>query len=263
MQTLLTKVSVLMSRTTTVVVFILSVNEVGYAIFQPKSKVLAAITTMLDYSAVLLFYPTLLFVVVTKYMLIYHGSLIENISEERLLSRFKIFLGGFVLFGVFIQYTFITDVQESGTFQLRYLGYVTSNSKVEVGIPLLVFTTVISLAILQVRLEIDCYHSEDKDSGLLGKLMKLKRESKEEIQNIGYSLKVFRGLMFVCLLMSVVMLYQTFRGGQDRKWNKMILVTTIAGVIPIIFISKHDGMKTIAKKKVRWFQNGTLFSVTV
>ena len=114
-----------------------------------------------------MFFMTWLSVMVTKYLSIYHGPLIAEINEETVMKYLKPFLISSALASAVIEFTFISDITNFGSFQQKYLGYAKQNSQIGRNVAIMVAINFAFFVILHVCMERDAFESDDIPGGIM------------------------------------------------------------------------------------------------
>ncbi len=146
---------------------------------------------------------------------------------------------------------------------MRYLGYSKKNSSLEVGIAGGIISSVLSALLLQARIEVDALNANDIQTGKLAKLLHWAKQTNMDgdSSNFGYSLKVLRVVMISGILLSFILIYQLSAGSDNLRWNQMVFLCVLFGVMPFVFILKHEGMENRMRNVVFRLRSAPLISV--
>ncbi len=102
--------------------------------FGTVSYPIAVLLQLTDFFSISTFQLSLLAVLLTKYLTIYYGSLIDSLDDNQIILVVKVAAFGLPWIFMLIQYVFLQDIDQSILFQLKYLGYTTSGSEMEIMI---------------------------------------------------------------------------------------------------------------------------------
>ena len=267
MQTILTKVTILVTKVFAAVISTIISNACIAELIGPFSRSMSIFSTILDYVCVIVFYSTVTMSVLTKYALIYHGPRFAGVSE-RIVTRVFAFLCCILApIMTFFEYGYFSTFDNLGLFQQRLLGYSKPNAQLELGISGSIFVTMLAFLFLQIRIEIDAFKADsDFNKGLIVRIAKAIRSRSNTAADtdtgtfFGYNVSVLRTGMVIVLAGCLIIVYQLSGGEQNTKWNQATFLFVLSAVLPTIFIWKHDGMKTVAKKM---FKNVIAFKDSV
>ncbi len=195
----------------------------------------------------------------TKYLTVYHGSIINDIDEEKIAKRSQKCLILVSLFLTLVEYLCLTSYRDIGVYQLLHLGHAKESSKLEQIISVLVMANFVSAFVLYCRIEYGAVMAFDVHSGYLSKLVLKWKQSLDDNQNsegprvqFGYNIDVVR----VCGLCGIVMLALTFFGqGDMQRWSFLIHGMFFNVVIPLLFVLQKDRMRSTA---IAHFRKSTL-----
>ncbi len=243
MQTVLTRVTVYFTKVSAASISIFICNICILEIYGPFSWTMSCLLTLLDYLSAILFYSSLASSLCIKYCLIYHSHLLESFSDTTLMKCLKATIAIIVLIAPVIEYGFVTSFDNSGAFQIKHLGYSKTNSSLEVGLLIAAAFSLLSIVILQARIEFDAYNTNDIQTGKFAKFVNWIKQT--DFNNFGYSLKVLRTVVISGVSLGLYLICQISGGLHNLRWNQMTFLCVLFGVLPYIFILKHEGMSNI------------------
>ncbi len=261
MQSILSKVIIFFTKMTSLTITPTLCNICVLQILGPFSRPVAYFSTMLEYVCAIGFYSTLVLSVIVRYCLIFHSPAMASMSETAVLRTLKVLVWIVIVVATITEYCYISSFDNLGSFQLRHIGYSKDNSSLEVGIMAGIFLSVLSSVVLQLRIEVDAIHSNDTQAGKLAKFFKWLRSNNvaNEVKNIGYSMKVLRSVITCGALLSLIVIYQLIAGSENFIWHQTIFMSFLFGVVPFIFILKHDGMKNVMNKSICFENSERIF----
>ncbi len=194
------------------------------------------------------------FVVVAKYLSIYHGNWINLLNEDKTISVLKRTVIIFPACLTAFEYGALTDMKRLTAFRIF------SGSKLEHGNDNVeVLTTYVFLAflctciLLQTRLEID--QVTFNENGCLSSLVKLfanKSCSDDNDNNPGGQTK-FRILFAAGSGFAMFVIYNV-AFNLDNVRNSILMYHIILFTLcPCIFVINHDSMKALARNQFRFY----------
>ncbi len=235
--------------------FLINIALVAVDGFGTVSYHMAVLLQLTDFFCISTFQLSLFAVLLTKYLTIYYGSLIDSLEDNQIILVVKVAAFGLPWIFMLIQYVFLMNIDQSILFQLKNLGYTTSGSQMET---MIIFGNVINFVMIlisQIRIEYD-HIKRQEAQGLLANVKRIfsSQESGENdnlTENLGYQLSVLR-ILFACgvVFMTVVYFHAT-SGTESGKINSLIMATIISCIGPTVFIANHDGMRKIAVKQFK------------
>ena len=262
MQTLLGQVTILTTKIFTAQDILKVTSLCVVEIVGKFQDVFAMIWLTVEYYVMILWYLSLLTIVITKYCSIYHGTLLANVNKESTLKNLKIFFAVAPGVVTFLEYTFFTNYYELSYFQVKTMGYSEPDGKTEFFSKIIILLTFLAFMLLHVRIEISACYARDVNAGFIAKITHDITLAKEEtgssprrylksFKALGYDMKVAR-IFTVCIVaVAVIVLYQITIGASNFKWNLFIGINIINVVIPYLIIYNHDGMKRLAVKSCK------------
>ncbi len=252
MQTLLDKVMIIFTRVVGICGAIKSLSLVVNEIYAPFSLPTAMISVILEYYIVAMTHLSMLLVSVTKYLSIYHGSLIEAFPEDRVIQGLKLTLLALPVLICTVEYTALSNFDDLSQFQQKYLGYQKPERTIEVTNKGLFFANLVMLTCLYVRIEMDAINVQDTTAGRLAKMVawiKMFQVNHGQIQvsDSTYSMATFRYVALLCLpLFFYFWIWSLI--GIPFIWWMLIVMTFFGTVLPAVFVLRHSGMRNTAKK---------------
>ncbi len=239
----------------------------------PLPKEVALVFQVIDYGCVVIFHLSLFFVMLIKYLSIYHGPLIDSFDEKDVVKAVKTLVGLLPWTLALLEFLFITPMEDTLTFQTKHFGFASQNAKIAKGKLSGIVCNSIMLIVSQGRIE---YENIVRNEGY-GCLASIKRiltaqeqsrsDDPESVNNeigldeananlsgtgsrLGYSHRFLR-IVFVFGMVSILMIiFHVTTGAQYSKYNLLIIASIFAIGGPYLFISNHQGMNKIAKDKI-------------
>ncbi len=222
MQTLHGQVIAIFTKVVAIVTALLNGTYVAINLIGTVPRFPAIIWTAGEIWTACLFYLSLFSMLVSKYSSIYFSPFVAELNEETTLKVLKILLiiGPTIL--VSIEYTFLSNVDDMATFQLRHLGYTKTDAKLENVIFYMVLLNIFTGSILYSRIEHSAIQANDGNSGCLTKIFlkvakyfKTSNSGQQEPEvEFGYNIKVMR-VALICGFLTVPILAFQFFGGAD------------------------------------------------
>ncbi len=179
-----------------------------------------------------------------------------------------------MLFGL-IEYGYLTDISKAIAYQLLQRDKNHSDTSVELIRTSITFMDLILILILQIRIEYDHIVIGDQN-GCCVSICKFVRQKLHAVfclhsvqdsfessnGKIYYNLKVIRGFFAVGIITAIVLGYHLTIGNSDTRNNYVLLYGLYAFVCPWIFAWHHQGMKTMAMNKLKYFYPSPLFNIS-
>ncbi len=190
-----------------------------------------------------------IYVLVTKYLLIYHGPRIQSLNEDillKILTRMTLMVPILV---AIVEYVYFNDIRTSACFQLLVSKriYVVPHAEV-MSIIIFIFSCLIGLT-LQVRLELDTLKFKEHSGCLSRTLTRFRcchwqdrQAAKEMPYKIGFLRIVFSiGLSFA----SMVLIYAIV--GTDSPHTPFLINYVLFFLVcPWLFILNHQRLRSMA-----------------
>ncbi len=249
MQTILTKVTVFLTKVTAWCVTFSIFNFCSSEIFGPFSSTVSSVIVVVTYISAMTFFSTVASSLIIRYCLIYHGPLMASLSEEEVLQSLKVTVVAVTLCATLVEFVYVSTFQDLAYFQINHLGYPKPDSKAELGYPVAIFTNLVLTLIVQVRVERDALKAKDIQTG---KIIKVSRWIRKMRKN-GYSLPVLRTIIVTSVLVTFFPLYHMFGGLVSLRWNLLVFNIVVSGLLPILFILKHNVMRGVLKRVIMDF----------
>ena len=203
-------------------------------------------------------------VLVTKYLSIYHSHWINNIDEEKVVTRFKWTLATLPEVLVTIEFLVLSNMKDLDTFEIFRGLQPTSESGVEV-MPLLAYPfLLITGLVLQTRLELD--HISHEEDGCLASILKVFDFKKQAHENpkSPYKINALRLLFGLCLGFIFLAMYTMLKRVQQLKNTFVVYHVIFLSIGPSIFVYFHDGLKNIATTRIKsCFAHQDLFMLKI
>ncbi len=253
MQTLLGKVIVLFTKVLAFTTTFMNGTYCLIELYGPYPRWLSKIWVFAELSCLMFFYLTLFSLTVTKYCLIYHSTIMAELSEEEFLKNIKtlVFIGPLILSS--IEYTYFSAFDDLATFQLLNLGYSKNDSKPENVIVVLVFLNLAAATTLYTRIQYSAISVNDTHSGLLSKtILNLRKTSKkiaeypEHDLPVGYNINVIRICLLLGFLVFLLLGFHQMGFGDVARWNILFMAIILTVICPLILVLKNKGMKDAA-----------------
>ncbi len=250
MQTLLGKVIGLFTKVIALTTAFMKVVYCFLELHGPFSRAISIAWVIAELFLLSIFYLTLLAMTVTKYCLIYHSSIMDDISEEKFLKYVKLAVFFLSMMLTVLEYTFISTFVNLSSYQLFHYGSLESDINVELMIQFLVIVNLVAASLLYARLQYSDILAEDQTSGILSRsILRCTRNShgnvviQEPILEFGYNIIVLR----VCLLIGfLVVAFFSFNMGISFKWNVFLINMQFTVAFPLILVLKNPGMRNVA-----------------
>ncbi len=255
------------------VTWIMCTIMISSEIVGPFPKTLSYVLQVIDYDTVLTFQTALFFVMLVKYLVIYHGPYIDSFNETTIVCFVKVTTVLLPWMLAVFEYNFWTNMEDSVTFQTKHLGYSKPESKLEKGKIACNVWNFVMLLVCQGRIEFD-HISHHESEGCLAFIQKAfanndihiepevgNPENAEEQNNssltistngkLGYNVSILRIAVACGFIFIVAIIFHATAGSEYSKYNLVIVgfIFTIGG--PYLFISNHGGMRKIATEKIR------------
>ena len=217
------------------------------------------IWTAVDAYIMVMVYMTLLTVLVTKYMSIYHGTMMAEVEEVQALKWIKVFLATMPFILCTLQYSVISSFNNMGNFQLKFMGHSEPGSGFEMVISVSSMLCLFFGIFLQIRIEYDSIVIQDAQISTFGKMVNWCKMSFtdgaasidiDQVNLMGYSFKAIRIVTLLGTTLGLIQMLQTL-GSHYMKWTKLLFGAILTVVLPFFFISKHKGMKAILKNLIK------------
>ncbi len=241
-----------------IVAIVYTITQSSINIFGPIPEVVAWTFTLVEFWAHGVLYFSIISIFGTRYLSIYHTTLLDSVSEVTLITLIKTFAFIGPMISAVVEYGLQTDMKDSGRYQLKAFGKTTVDSVVEKNMIATTGLTFLLAFILQIRLEIDHFVYQES-FGIVSRIRNFLTQGPEvgpEIadnvtnHNVGYKINVTRIGMILASVTFALMLYVSL-GKQYGKYTNPTLAALFSFVIPIIFLAKHPGMRKTAMDKLK------------
>ena len=226
--------------------------------FEFCSKILEFISC---FSISALFLSTLL-ILLTKYLSIYHSTLLHSCDEKLALSVIKLILIGLPMSLTLIEFTYLSNIEAISMYQILVSGSALKQSKVEktkIGL-FIVFLAVMLL--LQCRLEADNIRHGESSSGFLLHCFPSNQNMDgggPDMHQDGYRIMVIRLVAVLFTFILGLALFQFFVG-VDGVAELLTAVFVIGNLtIPTIAIVNHEGLRHHCASKAYSFWSSIHF----
>ncbi len=228
-------------------------------ILSENHDIILQILTVMNYSATLSVNTGLYFLLITKYLSIYHGTFIYSLDEDIALSYIKRVVTLAPVFLTSFEYVYLTDIKTSLAYR-GLSGTIEAN-----GIPIqsgtirkVNFVLLLSLLILlNGRIEYE-ENRFQKFREKFGWLTCSKRDSAEENNmdqivpddRVEYKSHVLRAAIVILGLFGAWCFYQ-FESLKNLKFVISFNFTIINVILPTLFIHNHKSLKHHCLNKLR------------
>ncbi len=257
MQTLFSKVIVLYTKAFGLAAFcVISIGCITL-ITGPVSRLPALILAITEFNMIFLHLSTLNCLLITKYLSIYHSSLLNNFSDEAVLRLLKAIIAFTTLAMNFVDNL---PFDNTVTFQIYHYGYTKPGSAQKNGVIGLGLAAGFTMLILQIRIERNILALSVPEPGAGGFLsrirlavMKKTADSDRETDGnaYGYSMIVYRIVLGICLFIILVVLSLLFGNESKYKWIRFFAVFPMSGIIPPMFVMNHSLMRAMLFRMAR------------
>ena len=235
----------------------------------PLPRWVSVILTVSEFVFHVALFYSLITLLVTKYVSIHFNNMIAGLDEERLLNKIKTSIVVVPMISSFSEYTYFSRFDDLAKFQQKFLGYAKEDSTSEVITAVFILAIFLAWAIIYTRIEYDAIQAEDDHTGNLGKFIKWLIAFRHDgfkiivYKHFGYTMRVMR-TVWICGLSMVLLIVYNFTVGQNNtKWNTLLFTIVMTVFVPIIFILKHDGIKSVAVKMLKNFIPDRIIIVNV
>ncbi len=190
---------------------------------------------------------SVIFVLVVRYLSIYHGALVNEVNEETVLKNINraLIIGPLVM--TFYEYHDTNAMKSNASFQLLSKQPIKFGSPTEMSSnTAMIFMTVTAL-ILYSRMEID----RKKFNAIIPEVA----VAEPEVNDAPYKLSAIRLSLIVGLLLMSVVLFNVTIGVESLKVNFLLFYVIQYCFIPWVFVWNHQGMRTKAVKFMKRIEN--------
>ena len=266
MQTLLTQVTILSSKSCTGIMILGAFLQVSTELIDQFPKWLALAYTLGEVYTGQMVYVIIFFVITTKYLSIYHGERLASFNDDKLLKLMKIGLFAVPTVLVAVEFLYLSDYKDMSLFQVKFYGKAKANSHLSRVSSLSTMIVFAAIATLQLRTEYDSLNGQDVKTGCATKLWAciktLRRQQylEQPLEDVDpdYSIATVRVLILYVIVVITVLAYQQFGGAETTKWNFLVSLSFFFNVIPLTLVVRHDRMKALAVKITKQSISGSL-----
>ncbi len=232
------------------------------------TKTSAYILTLYNYISGISFLLAIFIMLVSKYLSVYHSTMMANLDEGKALPLLAILDMILTLTLAAVEYGALSDIEEDTTYMKIYSGHIPEESASKTTFLIVILVDLITLLFVVIRIEHD-YHED----GYLSKIKNYFRGNKvepEPFQNpalrresrlsaalnlkvpssildmSGYTINVIR-LLFVIAVIFVVVLFTS----NSSRYRFMAIRTFFSLVCPGIFIWNHEGIRNTLKHRIQ------------
>ncbi len=264
----------LLSQTIVIFVNILLLSGFNFAatfgsmeLFGPFNETTSIIMTIIPYTSLNALVLSLLILTVTKYLSVYHCNWIANLDDNAIVKKFAIVIWLVPSLITLTEFGWLMRIQDTMGFHAAMYGlHHTGSAKRESILPAMTVLTMLAVAILQFRIELDRYRNGEA-GGLFKTILELIRYADNNDNNnqcldnveagsiasstighFGYSNSVVR--IFILLLVPVFVIIVA--GAMDSvKLNISIGYIVVHAIAPLLIIWNHQGMRGIFLQNLR------------
>ncbi len=241
----------------------------------PLSKELAMLFAVIDYVSLVTIQIALFFVILTKYLTIYHGPLINSLDEKDALQTVKVLVALVPFTLALMEYCFLTPMEESLTFQTKHFGLAKPEARGTKGKFFGIIFDALLLLISQARIEYGNI-SRNETHGCLAFIKRAFVLTQNQLDNpvgvgsvnenesdaslsissnvkrFGYNIRILRIAFAIGIASVSIVVYHVASGTADqyRKLTFVVIYAINCIVGPYLFIRNHKGMSKIAKNKL-------------
>ena len=250
MQTLLGKVIVICTNVTALTLFVIAtlISASSEMFSDLVNKTVASFLAGMSYNVVQMFYLSIISVTLTKYLSIYHSTILQDLNEKQILLNIKIALIIVPLLITAIEFFFLTDIEETPQFlifQIQSGNHQSQQGGQHYGYLIVVVAFLACALIGYVQFCIEL-----QKEGWLKMLFNkfVRHEEQQQSQDIDenisiYKLSVMRGIMFICVVFSAFSAINLIVETLDFPILLLINVVVLLNICPAILILYHPGMK--------------------
>ncbi len=257
MQTLLGKVTVLVTYAVAVCDVVQMSSICITDMFSPIPKHVAIVLVMIEYYLIVMCLTSLLALTVTKYISIFYGHFIDMFEEQTLVRLLKVVLILFPCLVTVVEYVILSNVNDVDNYQLKVFGYKKVDSHAERSKLAIVFINVSLLVNLYARIEYSSIQANDTDTSLVVKLLRWYRTTHDQSgqylsadMQSDFSVKTFRTVAACGLVVVASFVNNLFLSGDRPLWTQLTFIISATVIMPFIFILNHSGMRTTLKKMI-------------
>ncbi len=260
MQSFLTKVIVIFVNVFHIVSIYGPVMFSLRELFGPMDYKLAAALSVAEYLVGVMFYFTVLMVTTTKFLSIYHGTIIDEVNEEQMLPFLKRLVVIFPLILTPLEFSLWTNIEDTESFQFFFKEKPSVNSRLGYGMLILVFINFIAAILLQAHIEYNFYQQQSSGNniGWIGKVTKWvlarsygKDEEDSTVNGEGYKLSITRAIVALIFILAVCVTVLAIFKILTFQMTLLIFYVILADVCPLIFIYNHPNMRALGLKLLK------------
>ncbi len=189
-------------------------------------------------------------VIMTRYLSIYHSTLLASIPEDDLIKWFKILLITAPMLSSFFEFTYVTDLKELVNYPLFKTCTIQGEVKTERMSIVIIVINLLSASILYVRMELD-YRQFDEESGLMRTIRQCWTLDQEgggsAVHGSTYKLNILRVIFFILIFLIGVIFYH-FSTPNDVMYSFLIYYIIGFGFCPWLFVLNHENMRMIVSR---------------
>ena len=231
------------------------------------SHSIAAVLTIIVYISVMLYIFGFGVCLLTRYASVYHSQVVALIDEKRALAWIKCVVLGASLTMPFVEYTWLTQIEDTVTFTVIRYGQRQGPMLVERLKPILNSVVVLIMLVLQLRLEYDnvkygdnsfflqCVHYVKKLMGKLANPLALTYQVGEEEggfqDNVDVNNHALRILVILASLIPIVLIFHATVGLANPMYGLVFSYLAITVLGPGIYILNHKGLSKLALSRVK------------
>ncbi len=219
----------------------------------------AVLLSLVEYIIGVMCYFSLLIMTTTKYLSIYHSTIVNELNEEQVLLFLKRLIFVFPITLASLEFSLWTNIEDTESFQIFHPINAQSGSKSRIGYGMLamILCNFFAALFLQGCLEYDFYHQQTL--GNISWIAKLKewflakKADKGYIESAEFKLGIARALVAILFVLIVCLAIQTIFNAFGFKIILLIFFIILGNVCPLIFIVNHPGMRAQGQKLFKSF----------
>ncbi len=196
---------------------------------------------------------SILFLLGIKYMSVYHSHRIFSLDDTSAICFLKIFLVSSSVLLTLLEFTYLTNVQETAIFHILIGDDNLVGHKLEKMKVILTLSLILSVIVLQMRLEYGNYKHGESSSWILKSLFKLCSNANDPGGNhddseagqhgLEYKIGVLRLAALAVIAIVGPLMYHSFV--QSLDMFKVIAIGYVETnvLVPSLFIYNHEGLR--------------------
>ncbi len=215
--------------------------------FEFGSQVLTSLSSILSCA----FLISAMSILQTKYLSIYHSTLLHSFDDAEVISVFQVILVGLSLSLTLIEFGYLTQIRDTVIYQVLQYGTARTDALAEKSKVGLVLTFLTTLFILQSRLEAD--NIRHGEGGILPRCLRNNfnfDDAAPEVDEDDYQMNVIRGVVFLLTLIMSLVLFHIIVGVGSVEVKMAVAYLTGSIATPSIASYSHQGLKNHCYQKL-------------